>query len=65
MFKINKIIIIFISAFVCESLLAADLLDVYKRALNNDNQIKITEADYFIAKEQYDQTQSTVFPEIN
>ena len=65
MFKINKIIIIFISAFVCESLLAADLLDVYKRALNNDNQIKITEADYFIAKEQYDQTLSTVFPEIN
>ena len=50
MFKINKIIIIFISVFVCESLFAADLLDVYKRALNNDNQIKITEADYFIAK---------------
>ena len=65
MFKINKIIFIFTCVFVCESLFAADLLDVYKRALNNDNQIKITEADYFIAKEQYDQTLSTVFPEIN
>ena len=65
MFKINKIIFIFTTVFVCESLFAADLLDVYKRALNNDNQIKITEADYFIAKEQYDQTLSTVFPEIN
>ena len=65
MFKINKIIFIFATVFVCESLFAADLLDVYKRALNNDNQIKITEADYFIAKEQYDQTLSTVFPEIN
>ncbi len=65
MFKINKIIFIFTCVFVCESLFAADLLNVYKRALNNDNQIKITKADYFIAKEQYDQTLSTVFPEIN
>ena len=47
------------------SLGAADLLDVYKRALDNDNQIKITEADYFIAKEQYNQSLSTVFPEID
>ena len=65
MFKINKIIFIFTCVFVCESLFAADLLNVYKRALNNNNQIKITKADYFIAKEQYDQTLSTVFPEIN
>ncbi|MEC9205713.1 MAG: TolC family protein [Pseudomonadota bacterium] len=65
MFKINNIIIFFVGAFLSASLNAADLLDVYKRALENDNKIKITDADYFIAKEQYDQSLSTVFPEIN
>ncbi len=65
MFKINNISIFVIGALMSASLGAADLLDVYKRALDNDNQIKITEADYFIAKEQYNQSLSTVFPEID
>ena len=58
MFKINNISIFVIGALMSASLGAADLLDVYKRALDNDNQIKITEADYFIAKEQYNQSLS-------
>ncbi len=65
MFKMKNITMFLIGIFLSASLNAADLLDVYKRALNNDNRIKITDADYFIAKEQYDQSLSTVFPEIN
>ena len=65
MFKKNKIAIFFFSVFISTSLSAADLLDIYKRALGNDNQIKIAEADYFIAKEQYNQALSTIFPEIS
>lgn len=65
MFKKNKISVFLMTALFCNLSLAADLLDVYKRALENDNQIKIIDADYFIAQEQYNQTLSTVFPEIN
>ena len=39
MFKINNISIFVIGALMSASLGAADLLDVYKRALYNDNQI--------------------------
>ena len=37
MFKINNISIFVIGALMSASLGAADLLDVYKRALDNDN----------------------------
>ena len=65
MFRKSKISVFLISVLFCNFSVAADLLDIYKRALENDNQTKIFDTDYFIAKEQYNQTLSTVFPEIN
>ena len=64
MFKFNNFIIIAIS-FLSSSLYAADLLDVYNRSLKYNNQLKIISNNNQIAGEQYNQTSSTIFPDIS
>ena len=64
MFKYNNFIIIAIS-FLSSSLYAADLMDVYNRSLKYNNQLKIISNNNQIAGEQYNQTSSTIFPDIN
>ena len=64
MFKFNNFIIIAIS-FLSTSLYAADLMDVYNRSLKYNNQLKIISNNNQIAGEQYNQTSSTIFPEIS
>ena len=44
---------------------ATDLLDMYKRALEHNTDVKYSDIDYKIANEKYNQTISTVFPEIS
>ena len=64
MFKFNNFIIITVS-FLSSSLYAADLMDVYNRSLKYNNQLKIISNNNEIAGEQYNQTSSTIFPDIN
>ena len=65
MYKIFNFLFLVLSLSVFNTLKAADLLDIYNRALENNNNLKIIESDYFISKEQYNQTLSTIFPDIN
>ena len=44
---------------------AADLVDVYKRAIEQNNDYKLIQNNKKISETQYDQTSSTIFPEIN
>ena len=44
---------------------AADLVDVYKRAIAQNNDYKLIQNNKKISETQYDQTSSTIFPEIN
>ena len=64
MFKFNNFIIIAVS-FLSPSLYAADLMDVYNRSLKYNNQLKIISNNNQIAGEQYNQTSSTIFPDIS
>ena len=64
MFKFNNFIIIAVS-FLSSSLYAADLMDVYNRSLKYNNQLKIISNNNQIAGEQYNQTSSTIFPDIS
>ena len=64
MFKFNNFIIISVS-FLSSSLYAADLMDVYNRSLKYNNQLKIISNNNQIAGEQYNQTSSTIFPDIS
>ena len=64
MFKFNNFIIIAVS-FLSSSLYAADLMDVYNRSLKHNNQLKIISNNNQIAEEQYNQTSSTIFPDIS
>ena len=64
MFKFNNFIII-AASFLSSSLYAADLMDVYNRSLKYNNQLKIISNNNQIAEEQYNQTSSTIFPDIS
>ena len=44
---------------------AADLLDVYNRSLDFNNELKIKNNDHKISEELYNQTASTIFPEVS
>ncbi len=44
---------------------AADLLDIYNRSLDFNNELKIKNNDHKISEELYNQTASTIFPEVS
>ena len=44
---------------------AADLLDIYNRSLDFNNELKIKNNDHRISEELYNQTASTIFPEVS
>ena len=44
---------------------AADIMDVYNRSLNFNNDLKIITNDQKISQEVYSQTSSNIFPEVN
>ena len=56
--------VIFIST-LSTSVYSADLLDVYNRSLIHNNAFKTTYNDHKIAEEKYNQTASSILPEIN
>ena len=60
----NFIVLLIIFAFSNTSY-SADLLDIYKRALEHNNEYKIIKNDYKISKEKYNQTFSSIFPDIS
>ena len=61
---INFFSIILLS-FAIQNSYAADLYDIYKRALIHNNEFAIAKNDQKISKEQYNQTFSSIFPDIN
>ena len=44
---------------------AADIMDVYNRSLNFNNDLKIITNDQKISQEIYSQTSSNIFPEVS
>ena len=44
---------------------AADIMDVYNRSLNFNNDLKIITNDQKISEEVYSQTSSNIFPEVS
>tara|TARA_B100000927_G_scaffold187933_2_gene151348 strand:- start:192 stop:1508 length:1317 start_codon:yes stop_codon:yes gene_type:complete len=44
---------------------SADLTDVYKRAIKQNDDYRVVKNNSLISKEQYNQTSSSIFPEIN
>ena len=62
MFKVKLYIILFI--LISPYSYAADILDVYNRSLKFNNDLKIISNDQKISEEIYNQTSSSIFPEI-
>ena len=56
-------------ALICflfsQNSIAADLTDVYKRAIKQNDDYRVVKNNSLISKEQYNQTSSSIFPEIN
>ncbi|MBS82858.1 MAG: hypothetical protein CMD65_01845 [Gammaproteobacteria bacterium] len=65
MYKVNKIIILLLSICLTSIVKAADLIDVYKRAIEYNTEIKYSNMDYKIAGEKYKQTRSSAYPDIS
>ena len=65
MFSIKKLLSIIFICTLSTSVYSADLLDVYNRSLNHNNAFKTTYNDHKIAEEKYNQTASSILPEIN
>ena len=63
MYKINLVLTIVL--LLSSPVYAADLLDIYNRSLDFNNELKIKNNDHKISEELYNQTASTIFPEIN
>ena len=56
--------VIFIYLLVCNNLFAADLVDVYNRAIKYNDDYRIVQNDKEISLQQYNQTASSILPEI-
>ena len=51
--------------FTNHNITAADLYDIYKRALIHNNEFVIIKNDHKVSEEKYNQTFSSIFPDIN
>ena len=56
--------VIFIYLLACNNLFAADLVDVYNRAIKYNDDYRIVQNDKEISLQQYNQTASSILPEI-
>ena len=56
---------IFFLLLISNNLYAADLVDVYKRAIQYNDDYRIIKNDREISLQQYNQTAASIFPEIN
>tara|TARA_B110000008_G_C16918766_1_gene543826 strand:+ start:42 stop:1355 length:1314 start_codon:yes stop_codon:yes gene_type:complete len=65
MFSIKKLMSVIFISTLSTSVYSADLLDVYNRSLIHNNAFKTTYNDHKIAEEKYNQTASSILPEIN
>ncbi len=63
MYKISFLLTILL--FISPVGYAADLLDIYNRSLDFNNELKIKNNDHKISEELYNQTASTIFPEVS
>ena len=63
MYKFSFFLIIIL--FISPSAYSADLLDVYNRSLDFNNELRIKNNDHKISEELYNQTASTIFPEVS
>ena len=63
MYKGKIYIILFI--LICPYTYAADILDVYDRSLNFNNDLRIITNNHKISEEMYNQTSSSIFPDIS
>jgi len=63
MYKISFFLTMFL--FISPVGYAADLLDIYNRSLDFNNELKIKNNDHKISEELYNQTASTIFPEVS
>ena len=51
--------------FFSNGIYAADLVDVYNRAIQNNDDYRITKNDKEITAQQYNQTAASIFPEVS
>ena len=63
MYKISFLLTILL--FISPVGYAADLLDIYNRSLDFNNELKIKNNNHKISEELYNQTASTIFPEVS
>ena len=60
-----KISLLTFFLFLSPSVNSADLLDIYNRSLDFNNDLRMKNNDYKISEELYNQTASTIFPEVS
>ncbi len=65
MHKYINIFGLIILIFTNHNISAADLYDIYKRALIHNNDFAIVKNDHKVSEEKYNQTFSSIFPDIN
>ena len=65
MHKYINIFGLIILMFTNYNISAADLYDIYKRALMHNNEFAIVKNDHKVSEEKYNQTFSSIFPDIN
>ena len=65
MHKYINIFGLIILMFTNHNITAADLYDIYKRALMHNNEFAIVKNDHKVSEEKYNQTFSSIFPDIN
>ena len=65
MHKYINIFGLIILIFTNHNINAADLYDIYKRALIHNNEFAIVKNDHKVSEEKYNQTFSSIFPDIN
>ena len=63
MFKVNCYIAVFL--VLSSQSYAADIMDVYDRSLKFNTDLKIISNEHQISQEIYNQTSSTIFPDIS